>query len=724
MPVTLLDDSCAVILRTRAGAYAFCWGDGAPDTPLRHLHWGPPVTDNDIRALTSRQPDVRIPTSTAARPRGSREEYPFWGGLRREEVALKLDMPDGVRNLDLVVEDVRLLPADITHTAHTGRPSHLDGEAVVVTMTDTHYPVRIQLTYRIDEAADAVIRSAAIINTGDQPLMVDQAGSASFAVPARPEPSVLTLSGMYGAESRVTRNPLPPGRLVLESRSGIPGHDAVPFVAIDQGATEDAGETWSVALAWSGSWKITTQLADDGGLHIVGGVNDFDLRHALPGGASLELPALVGIYSSAGWGGMTHRWHDYQRTILPLADRPRPVHYNSWEAAYYDVNADQQLELARVAADLGVELFVIDDGWFAGRTSDVAGLGDWTPDPQKFPGDAMRRLADSVHGLGMQFGLWVEPEMVNPDSDLFRAHPDWAYRWPTRERTIARHQLMLDFSRTDVQDWAIGMLDGLATDYALDYVKWDMNRPLAEPNSPSVADGGSVWIEHVRGLYRVWDEVRRRHPDLWLESCASGGGRADLGAIARTHWTWPSDNTDPLERLDIQAGYSMVNLPSTMSSWVTDSPGPLGRRTTPLRFRFHVAMSGLLAIGGDIRDWSPEDREVARDLVALYRDIRPLVQFGTLHRLDSPDPGHTDALAHVAENLDRAAVFVFAREVLHTTSAHRIRIRGLDPGADYRIRNTVTGDVAEFSGAFLAGHGVLVPLAGQFDSTILVLDRI
>lgn len=703
MLVTRLDDCNAVVLRTTESSYAFCWAQ--PNLPLRHLHWGGPITDADVRALTSTEPQVRVSTSAAARPRASVEEYPVWGGLRREEVALKLEMPDGVRSVELAIRDVQV--TDV---------------GVVVSLADTHYPVQVELSYRVDEASDAIVRSARITNGGEAPLFVDQAFSASWPVPARPSPTLLTLSGMYGAESRITRNPLPPGHFVLESRSGIPGHDALPFVAVDAAATEESGEVWSVAVAWSGSWKIATQLADDGGLHIVGGVNDFDLRHRLAPGATLALPDTVGIHTTAGLAGMTQRWHRYQRSVLPLPDRPRPVHYNSWEAAYYDVEYGQQIDLATVAADLGVELFVIDDGWFAGRKTDVAGLGDWTPDATKFPGDAMQRLSDEVHAMGMQFGLWVEPEMVNADSDLFRTHPDWIYQWPTREPTIARHQLMLDFSRIGVQDWAIASLDALVGANRLDYLKWDMNRPLAEPNSISVADGGSVWIEHVRGLYRVWDELRSRFPDLWIESCASGGGREDLGAIARTHWVWPSDNTDPLERLEIQRGYSMINLPITMSSWVTDRPA-LGRRDTPLRFRFHVAMSGLLAIGGDIRSWSDADRSSAREYVALYKQIRPLVQFGELFRLDSPDPGRTDALAYVSENGSRAAVFVFARSMMHTQVKQLIRIRGLVPEATYRLTNTVTGEVAEFSGAFLTGHGILVPLTGHYDSTIVLLDR-
>lgn len=705
MSITLLDDCHAIVLRTTDSVYAICWAQ--PDAPLRHLHWGPPVSDDDVRALITIDPTTRSGI-TAGSPRAVLEEFPYAGGLRREEVAIKLELSDGVRSLDLAVRDV----------AVTGQHS------VLVTLVDTFYPVRLELLYRLDESADAIVRSASITNTGAAPLHVDQAFSASWPVPARATPTVLTLSGMYGAESRVTRNPLIPGRFTLESRSGIPGHDALPFVAIDAAATERAGDIWSVALAWSGSWKIVTQLADDGGLHIVGGVNDFDLRHALAPGAVLELPAMTGIHSTGGLTGMSRRWHRFQRNgVVPDPQRPRPVHFNSWEVAFFDISFDQQLKLATSVAGLGVELFVIDDGWFVGRNSDTAGLGDWSPDPVKFP-DGIRPLADAVHELGMQFGLWVEPEMVNEDSELFRAHPDWIYQWPNRPRTYRRNQLMLDFSRPDVQDWAIDLLDSLIRENRLDYFKWDMNRPLSEPNSSSVADGGSVWIEHVHGLYRVWDELRTRHPDLWIESCASGGGRADLGTLHRTHWAWPSDNTDPLERLEIQHGFSMLNLPMTMASWVTDSAHQLGQRDTPLRFRFHVSMCGVLAIGGKVPDWSDADRALASELIALYKDIRPLVQFGELFRLDSPTPGLTTALSYVAENHDRAVVFIFAQAVMHTSQQQLIRLRGLDQDARYRLTHTGTGEASEFSGSFLQGHGALIPLTGHYDSAVLLVDRV
>jgi alpha-galactosidase len=281
---------------------------------------------------------------------------------------------------------------------------------------------------------------------------------------------------------------------------------------------------------------------------------------------------------------------------------------------------------------------------------------------------------------------------------------------------------MLDFSRTDVRTWAVGWLDDLVSDNQLDYLKWDMNRPLAEPRSESGTVGGTVWMAHVWGLHEVWDELRARHPQLWIETCASGGGRADLGSLARTHWAWPSDDTDPVERIDIQGGFTMVNLAMSMACWVTDSPTPLGRRTTPLRFRFHVAMCGVLGVGGDISRWSLDDLSTARELVTLYKDVRPLVQHGELYRLPSPAPGRTTAVAYVAPDRRRAAVFVFVESARYTTVRQSVRLRGLNPALSYAVRDTETGQTWRRSGGALQERGLLVAIDGQWGSTVLIVD--
>lgn len=288
---------------------------------------------------------------------------------------------------------------------------------------------------------------------------------------------------------------------------------------------------------------------------------------------------------------------------------------------------------------MGVELFVVDDAWFGQRTSDRAGLGDWTPNPERFPG-GLKPLADEVHALGMQFGIWVEPEMVNADSDLYRAHPDWVQHFPGRTRTEFRNQLVLNLARTDVQNYLWEQLDSLLSGAPIDYVKWDFNRCFTDAGWPGEEYPQKLWIEHVDALYALIDRLRAAHPGVAFESCSGGGGRIDLGILARTDQVWTSDNTDPLDRLAIQEGFGQIHPARVMAAWVTDSPNAqLNSRVSSLRFRFVSAMAGVLGVGGDLTEWSDEELAEARGWVDLYKEIRPVVQHGALYRLRAPRGG-------------------------------------------------------------------------------------
>ncbi|TDD68100.1 alpha-galactosidase [Jiangella aurantiaca] len=694
-----LRDLNSFLLRGDGFAYTLAV---TPDGDLRHLHWGGPIEPADVGVLLT--DDAReFGSNTWSSPRAHTEELVAHGGRRLDESALKVEFADGVRALDLAVES-----------------SAVSGDELTIRLADRHYPFAAELHYRV--RGGALERWTTLVNDGETPVVLDRAYSASWGLPSQPRWVATWLAGAYAAETQVTRRPLGPGRLVLESRRGIPGHAAQPWLALDAGddarAADGAGAVWSVALAWSGSWRLTAELANDGRLHVTAGVNDFDLRHPLPPGRSWTTPVTVGVYAAAGHDELTDRWHAYERAhVVPRSGTVRPVLYNSWEATFFDVRPDSQLELARRAAALGAELFVVDDGWFAGRDDESTGVGDWTPDRTAFP-DGLKPLADEVHALGMRFGVWVEPEAVSPDSDLFRAHPDWIYQWPTRPRTLARQTHLLALSRPDVRAHVVEALDALLSSAPIDALKWDLNRPLTEASS-GLEDAGSVWVGHVEGLYEVLDRVRELHPDVWIESCASGGGRADLGVLSRAEWVWPSDNTDALERLAIQHGYAYAHSPHTMMAWVTDSPTYLTKREIPLRFRFHSAMTGLLGIGGNLAAWSDADLAAGAEYVAQYKRIRATVQYGAMRRL-SGAPDDVTAVAYVAPSGDQVAVFAFAPSVRQLRRTVLLRLRGLDPAAVYADAASGT----RHSGALLMHHGLRVPLIGDYASELIVLDRI
>jgi alpha-galactosidase len=378
------------------------------------------------------------------------------------------------------------------------------------------------------------------------------------------------------------------------------------------------------------------------------------------------------------------------------------------------------MELAEKAAGLGVEVFVVDDGWFGARDNDYTGLGDWTVNPEKFP-RGLNPLIARVNALGMRFGLWIEPEMVNPDSDLYRAHPDWVYHFHQRSRTQERNQLVLNLAREDVQAWVFATLDGLLSEHNIEFIKWDMNRYFSEPGWPDEAGRNPerVWLDHVRNLYRIIDELRCRHPHVAFESCAGGGGRVDLDILSRVEQVWPSDNTDALDRLRIQEGFSYAYAPRVMMCWVTDCPNFVTKRTVPLRYRFHVAMAGALGIGGDLSRWTPQEMEEARDFIVMYKRVRSIIQNGLLYRLRSPRAGSVAAAQYVARDGSEIVLFVWGHSQQFGETQVILSLPGLEEEARYT--DAVSGTT--YSDAFLAHHGLPVSLVGDFDSHMIHLVR-
>ncbi|MDP9316461.1 MAG: alpha-galactosidase, partial [Chloroflexota bacterium] len=479
------------------------------------------------------------------------------------------------------------------------------------------------------------------------------------------------------------REILQPGRKVLESRRLTTSHHHNPWFAVDRGsADEDAGAVWFGVLAWSGNWQLSVQVDDFRATRLNIGVNDWDFGWRLAAGASFIAPSSFAGYSDEGFGGASRRLHDFVRdTILPHGHTIHKVLYNSWEATTFDVDEVSQVQLAELAAAMGVELFVMDDGWFHGRKNDTAGLGDWWPDEQKFP-HGLGGLIERVNALGMDFGLWIEPEMVNPNSELYRAHSDWVIHFPTRARTTGRDQLILNFARPDVQDYIIGQIDRLLTENNITFIKWDMNRNVSEPGwSDAPGDPREIWVRYVHGLYHVWGTLRERHPEVIWQSCSGGGGRADLGILRLADQVWISDNTEPTARLAIQEGYSNIFPANTMEAWVTD----MGAHYLPLAFRFHVSMCGVLGVGGHLVHWGQERRAEAAEWIAAYKEIRHIVQFGDQYRLRSPQLHPYSAVQYMSKDQEEGVLFAFRTHMPPPALLPPLYLRGLDPEARYEV---------------------------------------
>jgi alpha-galactosidase len=404
------------------------------------------------------------------------------------------------------------------------------------------------------------------------------------------------------------------------------------------------------------------------------------------------------------------------------------VLYNSWEATTFHVNEIGQEALAEKAAAIGVERFVMDDGWFGERTDDHAGLGDWWVNRQRFP-HGLKPLIDKVHSLGMDFGLWVEPEMVNPNSALYRQHPDWVLHFPGRPETESRNQLVLNLARADVRQYVFNFLDKLLSENDIAFLKWDYNRNWSEPGWPAAASGDqkNVYVAYTENLYSILRELRSKYPKLEIESCSGGGGRVDLGIMGLTDEVWTSDNTDPFDRLLIQDGFSRAYTPGVMMAWVTDSINGLNHRTTSLDYRFLVAMQGSLGIGADLKKWSPQDMATAKKYIATYKAIRELVQQGSLYRLISPQHDSEEAATETV-SLDRsqAVVFAFLHSSQKTVPYPTLRLLGLDPDRQYKLSTLGESHVdapAVASGHYWMEHGLAPLLNGDFKAAAFLFTE-
>jgi alpha-galactosidase len=702
-------ESKTFLIETAHSSYVFGVNENGA---LQNIYWGGKITR---AADFSAAHTVNNHASFDSREGQSPEEYPGWGGMQYAEPCLKVTFGDGVRDLALCY---------VSHEIGT--------EAVTVHLKDIGYNLLVDVVYQAFPSNDLIQREVKITNKTAQPVTIESAQSAVWYLPPGEKYRLSYLTGRWAGETQLTREPIDTGRKVIESRRGTTSHEANPWFAIDQNGTadEEHGRVWFGALGWSGAWKMTVEQTPHQRVSVTGGYNDFDFAYLLQPGESLDTPPFYAGYTDGGFGESSRILHRFLREqILPdhANPHPRPVLYNSWEATTFNVNEAGQTALAQKAAKLGVELFVMDDGWFGQRNNDHRGLGDWYVNPQKFP-NGLGGLIAAVNKLGMKFGLWVEPEMVNPDSDLYRQHPDWAMHFQGRPRTEGRNQLVLNMAREDVKEHIFGVLDQLLTQNHIAFLKWDMNRNFSEPGWPEVPPDTQkeIWVKYVNNVYAIIDRLREKHPRVEIESCSGGGGRVDLGIMRRVDEVWTSDNTEAFDRLRIQDGFSAAYAPKVMMAWVTDVPNTNGR-STPLKFRFLVAMMGSLGIGANLNHWADADFDLASRMITQYKAIRETVQQGRLFRLASPREGTLTANQYVSNDGRQAVLFAFLEKQQLLRTVPPIALRGIDPDAIYRVTtidDKLTDRRDTISGAALMNRGLVFRLTGDYDSTMLILDRV
>ncbi|GAA2540177.1 alpha-galactosidase [Pseudonocardia hydrocarbonoxydans] len=691
-------------MRLRAGGVGLLL-DVSPDALPRVLHWGADVPGDD-------------PAATAA-------------ALVPAVAHSALDEPWPLTVLPGAADGWPGRPAVRGHRAGRGAFPRwsvsgvaVDGPELAVTAAAEGLALDLRLSL---EPSGVLVVRVALRNDGATPYVLDG------LTPLLPLPGhareLLDLTGRWCRENSPQRSPLHVGIRSRESWRGRPGHDGTPLlVAGTPGFGFGHGEVWAVHVAWSGDAEHVVERVPEG-VTVLGG-GELVRPLVLAPGASYDAPPLVAAWSDSGLDGLSARLHAYVRARASHPRTPRPLTCNTWEAVYFDHDPARLTDLADRAAAVGVERFVLDDGWFRGRRDDTTALGDWTVDPSVWP-DGLHPLVDHVRGLGMQFGLWVEPEMVSPDSDLARAHPDWLLAAPGRIPRSWRHQQVLDLARPEAFAHVLDALDALVGTYDLDALKWDHNRDLHEP----VHDGVPGTHAQTHALYRLLDELRARHPRCEIESCASGGARADLGILARTDRVWASDTTDPVERQSIQRWTGLLLPPELVGTHVGAPVSHTTGRASGLPLRLVSSLFGHAGIEWDLTAVPPEDLARLRAWAGLHKELRGLLHTGRTVRAD--DPGEGLVLHGVVG--PRGAVYAYLR--LHSGAdavPPRLRLPGLDPARRYHLRlRPEAGELrpsfavrqpawldtgVELTGGVLGRVGVAAPLLAPGQAVVLHVE--
>ena len=629
-------------------------------------------------------------------------EYPTTGTGDYRIPAIVVELPDGSGVVDLAYASHRLSAGKPTISGLPGTYVEADDEAetLEIDLSDGSSGLAVTLVYTIYRDLPVVARSVRIRNGGTGTLHLRCAMSASLDLPDAGW-DLVHLSGTWGRERAVRARRLELGRQSVSSARGASSHQHNPFVVLRRPTTtEGVGEAIGLALVYSGNFVAEVEAESFGTARARIGIDPETFRWTLAAGDEFATPEAVIGWSADGMGGLSDGFHRLFRERLargPWRDRPRPVKVNNWEGTYFDFDAARLLSMATVARDLGIELFVLDDGWFGARDDDTTSLGDWVVDRRKLP-DGVDGLARSIEGLGMRFGLWIEPEMVSERSDLFAAHPDWAIGVPGRRRTEGRQQLVLDMARDEVVDHLFGVLSDVLGSAPISYVKWDMNRNITEPYSLGLPPErqGEFFHRYILGVYDLYRRLTAAFPDVLFESCAGGGGRFDPGLLAFAPQAWTSDDTDPIERLKIQWGTSLAYPPSSMAAHVSAVPNHQVGRVTPLATRAAVAFFGVLGYELDPTALTADERRVVADQVAFYVTNREVLQYGRFVRLRSPfeGDGNVTAWMSVAPDRRRAVVGFYQALNVPVPGTERLRLRGLDPGLPYRVSVWPAGDDA------------------------------
>ena len=655
------------------------------------------------------------------------QEYPSYGNPDLRSPAIQIKLYNGTTVTDFRYESHEIYKGkrNLKGLPATYVENEDEAETIEITLKDKLANLRVILTYTVFENYDAITRSCKVINDSNEEVDILRILSTSVDF-RHSDFDLIQLSGSWARERHIVRTPLRSGTQCVESRRGASSHAQNPFIAlISNGGDEDNGEVYGFNLIYSGNFLANVEVDMHDQARVQIGINPFDFTWNLESGQEFQSPEAVMVYSPNGLTGMSHIYHDLYRERLCRGiyrDKDRPILINNWEATYFDFNSEKIKEIAKDSSELGIELFVLDDGWFGKRDNDDCSLGDWFVNEEKIQG-GLNSLATSINEMGMQFGLWFEPEMISPNSILYKEHPDWCIHIDGRLRSEARRQLILDLSRDEVCDAVIEMLTDILKSAPISYVKWDMNRNMTEIGSAAWPAKKQKEVAHryMLGLYRILETITTSFPNILFESCSGGGGRFDGGMLYYMPQTWTSDDTDAIERLKIQEGTSLVYPTSSMGSHVSAVPNHQVHRITPLHTRGVVAMAGSFGYELDVTKMSDEEKKEVKSQVEFYKKIRHTVQFGDLYRLISVFDSNESAWMNLDKDGMSAVVSYVKKYCEPNVLPKRLKIKALDKEALYEV--VETGEV--FGGDELMYIGLEIgEIIGDFQAKVWTLKKV
>lgn len=698
---------------------------------LSHLYWGKKINTNNMEYLMEKNLWGSFLANTdnvgTFQLEATSQEYPGYGGTDLRSPAIEIQFNDGSTATDFRYEDHNIYKGKLPLS---GLPSTYieneeEAETLEISLRDELKNIKIVLTYSVFEEFDAITKSVKIKNESDEDINLLRVLSSNVDF-NEDDFDFIHLSGAWARERHIIKTVLRSGMQSIESRRGASSHAQNPFIALARkGANEQVGDVYGFSLVYSGNFLAGVEVDMYSKARAQIGINPFDFKWLLERNEEFQAPESVLVYSPNGLTGMSHIYNNlYAKRLCrgKYRDKVRPILINNWEATYFDFNEINIKEIAKEAFNLGIELFVLDDGWFGKRDDDTTSLGDWFVNEEKIKG-GLGKLSKEINDMGLKFGLWFEPEMISPNSELYKKHPDWCIHIPGRNRSMAREQLILDLSRQQVRDYIVESVSNVLENASISYVKWDMNRNMTEIGSLGLPPERQRETAHryILGLYEILEKITTRFPEILFESCSGGGGRFDPGMLYYMPQTWTSDDTDAIERLKIQFGTSLVYPSASMGGHVSAVPNHQVNRITPIETRGIVAMAGNFGYELDITKLSDEEKEEIRYQVKIYKEIRETIQFGDNFRL--LNPFESNEVAWMSVSKDKCEVVVnYVKQYAEPNKWNKpLKLVGLEKEDKYKI----VDDELILGGDELMNIGLIIPeIKGDYAAKQWILRKV